>query len=360
MNILHVDHEKSWRGGQNQTFELISHLRNHKSFLATPEGSILSEKLKDFCANFPLTTRNDLDFMAGIKLKKIIAENNIDIVHAHTAKSHAAIIWAKFFGAKFKAVVHRRVLSDSRRKISAYLKYQSSKIDRYICVSNAVAEKLRQMGVNNEKIKTIPSGIDLKKFHSLNKTSSRQKLQIDYKIDSSKKIIVCAAHLSPLKGQKYLIEALRNLPRNFVCFFVGDGEDRKMLENMSENFQLRNRVFFTGFENSTISYLSAADICVLPTLWEGLGTILLEGALAGCALIASDVGGVPEIITHQVTGLLVPPQNSLALHNALADLLNSPEKTKTLADSAKSFVSQHFNFEEVALQTELLYNELFI
>ena len=357
-NILHIDHEKIWRGGQNQTFELITQLKNYQSFLASPADSVLAKKLQNICLNAPMDIRNDLDFLAGIKLKKIIEHNQIAIAHAHTSKAHAALLWACMLGARVKTVVHRRVLPDTKKKISTTLKYQSSKIDCYICVSHAVGRGLEIIGVPQHKIHVIPSGVNGQNYLPLDKIHAREILQTQYGFDRSKKILICAAHLSHLKGQKYLIESLKNLPKNFVCFFIGEGEDRKVLETMTANFQLKSEVFFTGFQGDIRPYLAAADISVLPTLWEGLGSILLESALSGCCLIASDVGGIPEIITQNVTGVLVPPQNSLALQDAIQDLFSQPDKMRKLATAAKNFVAEKFNFEEVALKTELLYNGL--
>ena len=192
-----------------------------------------------------------------------------------------------------------------------------------IAASGAVKEYFQSMGV--ESIAVIPNGIDIKRFEKLNRQEARNKLGLNGEF-----AIMTVARFEKRKGLEFLIRALPELNFPFVCFLVGDGEERGNLENLSKNLGVSDKVKFLGqIENKKIpEYLSAADCFILPSLEEGFGIVVLEAQAAGLPVIGTNVGGIKDIIEDGRTGLLVEPADPKALAEAIAKVYSGQEFIK--------------------------------
>lgn len=174
------------------------------------------------------------------------------------------------------------------------------------------------------------------------------------------KVIICVAELHERKGQKYLIDAFKRIADelpNAKLVFVGDGLRKKYYEKLSRPL-LENRILFLGRKRDVAKCMAAADLFVLPSIREAFGLVLLEAAIAGVPIIATRVGGIPEIIENGVSGLLVPSENPDELAKNMARVLNDDMLGFALKKAAKDRVETCFGVQEMANKTAEIYDML--
>lgn len=178
-----------------------------------------------------------------------------------------------------------------------------------------------------ERMRIIPNGIAVDQFLPVFRKTSSQPGSI------RKQVITCVGHISELKGQQYLLESLALLKQrqtNWVCWLVGDGPQKAEFEGLRDRLGLTDQVLFLGIRDDIASILSRTDVFVLPSLTENCPYAVLEAQVAGVPVIASNIGGVPEIIEHGVTGFLTPAGDPITLYQTLAQVLEN--------DSLQNFV----------------------
>ena len=203
----------------------------------------------------------------------------------------------------------------------------------------------------NKKIEVVPNGIDTERFN-LNKRESCEKLGLDHE----QKIIIFIGRLEPVKGLKYLIEAISILKTDLNLVVVGDGSEKHSLKLLVNDLKLEDKVIFTGkISNEKIpEYLTASDVFVLPSLSEGFPVVLLEAMAAGLPIVTTRKGGLPEIIEDKVNGFLVNPGSP----EELADKINLVLKDEKLAEKISRVnkeKSKTYNLKNIVLRLGSLY-----
>ena len=166
--------------------------------------------------------------------------------------------------------------------------------------------------------------------------------------------------LTEQKGQRVLLQALARLASehtNAVLFLAGTGPLRKSLEAEADRLGIADRVRFLGMRRDREHLYAAMDIFVLPSQWEGLSLALVEAMGAGRAVVATSVGGNPEVVTSGQTGLLVPPADPAALADALAGLAAQPDRRAALGEAAAADARSRFSIEEHVAQLAALYRQ---
>jgi len=167
-----------------------------------------------------------------------------------------------------------------------------------------------------------------------------------------------AARLEPQKGHRFLIEALPAVLQEFpraqvVC--LGAGSLRQELEALLAQKGLAANIRFAGYQTDVWNWFSAADLSVLPSLFEGLPMTALESLAAGCPIVATAVDGTPEVVFHEKTGLLLPPSNPEALAAAIRRMLRDPLKAREMANAGRDFVLDNFSVEKLVQRTQQFY-----
>ena len=203
-----------------------------------------------------------------------------------------------------------------------------------IAVSHHTAEHLIDVeGAPAAKIHTIHNGIDFERVR-LSAPDAPQRLRAEFAPDGAALLLV-VARLHPEKGHEFLFRALAALrkcvPRPVRLLVAGTGTFETAYRQMSRDLGCEDAIRFLGFRKDACDLMAAADVLVLPSLTEAFGLVLTEALYLGTPVIASNVGGIPEIIADGVDGILVPPGDSAALADALAGLLNDPERRRRLA-----------------------------
>jgi glycosyltransferase involved in cell wall biosynthesis len=229
-----------------------------------------------------------------------------------------------------------------------------SGVDRFLAVSDSVARGLSRLSSSvSPKIRVVRNGIVIAKYQSHIEGTLRASL-----LKGSQQVLVLTvARLQEQKGHRYLLEAARAVP-NATFVFAGDGPLREALETQARALQLGNRAVFLGHRDDIPELLSACDLFVLPSLFEGYPLSVMEAAAAGKPIIATDVGGTDEVIRSGQNGLLVPPANPDALARAIRDMLGDPMRAQRLANAAALRAQTEFSAETMCRRTVSIYDEV--
>jgi glycosyltransferase involved in cell wall biosynthesis len=216
-----------------------------------------------------------------------------------------------------------------------------------------------RLGADKAKTSVMYNGVDTNCFHPVKKGESRKKLGLPKK----RKIIFSARRLVYKNGIDTLIESAHLVARNNpdILFVVaGKGPSRKLIEDRTKELGIEDNIKLTGFVPDDLLpvYYDAADYFVLPSAsGEGLPLVLFEAMACGLPVIATTVGGTPEIINHMKNGVLVPPRNPEAIAEALSKLLAEEKLGQTIGEEAKKNVEDRFTWEENLRQLKETYNE---
>ena len=212
-----------------------------------------------------------------------------------------------------------------------------------------VAMKIEK--VSQRKVDVIRNGIDLAKFPLARRP--RRELQ--------RRAVHVARISYSSKDQRTLLRAVRIVADqhpDFVVDIVGDGPDRSDLEALCDELRLRSHVNFIGFRDDVQSFLSHAEFFVLSSVTEGVSITLLEAAASGLPIVATNVGGNPEVTVHGETGFLVPPRSPEALAAAMLDMLKDTNRARRMGISGRRRVEEHFDLRRSVAKYEDLYFSL--
>jgi glycosyltransferase involved in cell wall biosynthesis len=206
-----------------------------------------------------------------------------------------------------------------------------------------------QAGVPSPRLSVIPNAARIGAFAGADPESRRQLES--FCDEGAEYVVVGAGRLSPEKGVPVLVtaaaEVLRELPGSrFIVF--GEGTQRPAIERMIATNGLRGRFVLPGFRTDLDCLLPSADLFVLPSLTEGMPNVVLEASAAGVPVVATAVGGTPEVIAHGRTGYLVPKGDADRLAQAIIELLKDEPRRLQLAQAGREFVRTHFTFEAQA------------
>jgi glycosyltransferase involved in cell wall biosynthesis len=237
-------------------------------------------------------------------------------------------------------------------------------VDCIIAVSHEVKDSLiRRRHLPAEKIKVIHYGVDLTKFRPNGRDVSLAKRQ-EIGVQPEQFLIGVVARLEPWKGHRYFIEAFAEIAPQFpkaLVALIGDGSLRSELEAMVNEKKLRERVLFLGVRKDVAQLVNGFDLFVLPSLpGEGLPNVLLEAMACRIPVIATRVGGVPELVQDNQNGYLAPSGDMKALAEALRQALSNREKLNTLARAGQETVERNFSLAQQIVSFENTFDELYL
>lgn len=239
-------------------------------------------------------------------------------------------------------------------------RHELEQADAVTTVCGAIADSLaRDYGVGRARLRVLPNGADLPDLDA--ERPEARRLRDRFGAALLKPLWVCAARLEEQKGHAVLLDALAELRRrghDFVCALAGDGALRVTLERRASHLGLEDRVHFLGRLGDVGPLLLAADAVVLPSLWEGLPLILLEALARARPVVASAVGGVPDVIEDGATGRLVPPADAGALADALEGFHGRPDAALKLGRGGEQRVHERYTWERVVEGFELVYDDV--
>lgn len=362
LSVFHIDGEKPFRGGERQLLDLAKGLRRlgHRNTIVCRRGSALDSEARR--CGFPvlyLPFLGEWDLYSALLLAKEArrSASGLPILHSHTGHSTGVARLAGLFCSCIH-VAHRSVDFPIASKPSLWWKYLPA--DRIIAISRATKEVLLQDGVPEEKIKVVHAGVDVEEMSSLvreERDGVRRVLSRESGVEADADWIVNLAALAEHKDQSTLLKAMalvvRRRPQSRL-FIIGEGELEEKLKRQCAELSLQEKVRFLGFRKNPLALLKAMDLFVLSSCGEGLGIVLLEAMFCGLPVVATRVGGIPEIVEEGSTGFLVPARDPEALSGEILRVLKDKELARSLAENGRKRVAQ-FSFETMSKRVEEVY-----
>jgi glycosyltransferase involved in cell wall biosynthesis len=350
-------------GAQEHLFSLMSRLdatHYDASVVSLSAGSAV-RKLERH--GFPVTIIDDPDDDAAVRaLGAHLALVRPDVIHTHMYRADVvgtrAAIALEANGQRRPYVVSTvhssRVRSKEDRELIRRLTPQ---IDQLIAVSQSIARKIADEHRTGAPVRLIYNGVDLDRFDHIEPCCT---LRDEFGMEAGSQIVGVVARLEPEKGHQTLIEAwphvLRVVPDAYLLI-VGEGSRRDFLEQWAAAHKVAHRVIFTGRRDDVPAVTAALDVAVLPSWREAQGLSVLEAMALSRPVVASDVGGIPEMIEDGVTGLLVPHDNPVALAAAIVRLLTDHGFADTLARAGHDLVHDRFCVELMVKAIEEIYDQ---
>jgi glycosyltransferase involved in cell wall biosynthesis len=357
---LHIDSARSWRGGQQQTLLTVLGLRErgHRAVLvAHPQGE-LQARAAEGVDLVGLAPRNEVDLAAAWKLSRVLREFGPDLVHAHDPHAVAMASTALSFGALSRQpplVASRRV--DFHLGRNSFSRWKYRQVTRFIAASGAIRDILVHDGIPASRITVVHDGIDVGRVQRL----PALDLHVEYWLPRGVPVIVNVGALVGHKGQKYLLDAMplvmRELPDAHLVI-LGEGELRAPLEKQLRELHLEKAVRLPGFREDVLSLMKSADLFVMSSVTEGLGSAVLDAMAMGLAVVGTRAGGIPEAVVDGETGLLVPPGEPVPLAQALVRLLKDPDLRARYGRAGQARVAKQFSVDHLVEGTMAVYREV--
>jgi len=302
------------------------------------------------------------------KVANIAKEENYDIVHIHDwLVAPAGIAMKHFLRKPMIATIHSTehgrsgLHSPDSFMIDSWEWWTTYEASKVIVTSNSMKHEVcGHFHLPWEKVELIPNGIDIEKF---NIPVDRISVKGRYGIGPNEKLILYVGRLVPQKGVEYLIQAVPMIAGkypNTKFIIVGEGWLRDYLESLASSTGQKWRIIFTGFvpDHEIVALMKSADVLVVPSVYEPFGIVALEGMAAEVPIVASQVGGLAEIIEHDKTGVFIYPRNPESLAWGVDHVLSNPGHAEWLVKNAKERVKEMFSWEAIAKRTVEIYKSV--
>lgn len=358
-----------------ETF-LLNHLRyldltNYEPIVCQMrEGGELLRSFEEIGVEvISLGERRRPDFRALSRLLEILRQRQVDILQTHIL--YAGItgrILGRIAGVPVIVSTEQdvRLGAQAAHPIKRWLNDLTMPLaNANVYITQAVANSFKKSVARSifEKglvERLIPNGTNLG-TNGFTSTDKRLKARIKLQLEEEYFVIGAVGRLETQKGHQYLIRAFAEISPllpNARLVIIGSGTLQHQLEIMAEQLGIRERLLTLGQRTDVLKLLPGFDVFVFPSIFEGQGVAILEAMSVGVPVIASQVGGIPEMVLHEKTGLLVEPKNVAALRDAILRIRSEPELAERLSGSARRHVADEYSIEDSVKQYDLLYRQL--
>lgn len=340
--ITHINLAKGFRGGERQTLLLVEELS--KSDLTQKLFVRKNSELGKRCINIKNLQIVEISKPYMFHLSKL---KDSSLIHAHEAKA-AQIAFATYLLYKIPYIITRRVDIGIKNNFLNRAIYE--KASRVVSLSNAIKNRVLKL---SQKAKTIVIPDAITTFFPDNKNIAKLRERFDGKF-----IITNVAALEEAKGQHYIIEVAKKLlqiDKNIHFLLLGSGKDEAKFKELAYNLP---NITFVGFVNNVGDYLSISDMFLFPTLSEGFGSSILDAMSFKIPVIASNIGGICDIIQNNTNGILVNPRDVDGFFTAITTLYNDKNLRESLSTNAYKML-KNYTPEIVCMEYKNLYEELF-
>lgn len=358
--VVHIVHSLEAGGLENGLVNLINRTpqgRYRHAIVCLARSGAFAERIRvPGVKIFELDKREGKDLAVYWRLWKLLRKQRPNVVHTRNLAALDSLIVARLIpGIKTVHGEHGRDIYDlegRNRKYVLLRKLMRRFVNRYITVSRDLYQWLvSEIGVQSSRVDQIYNGVDLLKF-------SPDRPPVDGKFvglipPSPDRIVLgTVGRLAAVKNQELLVRAFDTLnrrgiqPHREICLLiVGDGPQAEYLSAVINDLSLQDLVYLTGDRDDIPELLRIMDVFVLPSLAEGISNTLLEAMATGLPLIATDVGGNPEVVRNGVNGFLVPSADVEAMADAMESLINDCEMRLRMGKAGREIVSESFSWE---------------
>lgn len=358
MRVLHVSSPSGWRGGEQQVAYLALALQEMgvEQVILCPEGAPLASYMTEAGLTVATFETNRFRKIKMVqKIKSLCGQMNFSVVHAHDSHAHTAVVLAeKFYTQLPPVIVSRRVDFPVSGHVFSKWKYNHPIVHRIVCVSEAIRQITAPSILDPSRLSVVYSGIDLSRY---GQPADRQLLRTELGLPPDTPLV---GNLSALADHKDYPTFLRTAAavvayRPDVHFIIaGEGPEEKNIRQMISDVQLLDHVHLLGFRKDVVQVMQSLDVFLITSVTEGLGTIVLEAFAAGVPVVATNAGGIPEMVTDQVTGLLSPIGDADALATSVLRLLTDTSLSHSLSQNAMQRVEQ-FSYKITGAKTLTIY-----
>jgi glycosyltransferase involved in cell wall biosynthesis len=338
MTILHVSSAKSWRGGEQQIAYLLEELA--KRGISQEVFCPANTPLADFCKkhNIMHTTyrkRFSVNPLVARQLAKLSSQQNCDLVHLHDSHAHTfGCMAAALFGMKTPLVLHRRVDYPAGNNVFSRWKYNHPQIKAIICVSAFVKAVLENTVREVSKMQVVYSGVDLNRFTQ----KKGDILRREFQVPKGHYIVANVAAITEQKDYHTFVRTAAHLVRYGLpirFFIIGEGKQRADIERYVAEQGLSKHIVFTGFRKDIAAIFPEIDLLLFTSRKEGLGTTLLDAQGYGVPIVATNVGGIPEIVEAGKTALLAESGDDTSLAEQVRFLLENKDFREGMVEQAR-------------------------
>jgi L-malate glycosyltransferase len=366
IKIAHVSTPFTWRGGEQQVaylYQGIEELNALGAFgsaeqvIFCPKGS----EMENYCKQNELQyktfhKRSGTDPFSASELKKLCMDQNIDLIHAHDSHAHTmAVLSASLFRNKTQFVLSRRVDFPLKKKGKTRFKYNHKNLRTILCVSDFIRELLIP-NIHNEDIKvaTVHSGVDL----GIN-PAKKGSLRKEFNIEPNKIIVANTSAIADHKDYFTFVQVAEKMnakhPGKYIFFAFGSGPMLNEIKTYCSELGLSDdTIVFTGFRNDLKKLWPDIDMFLFTSKTEGLGTSILDAFQHNVPVVATNTGGIPEVVIHEKTGLLCPVKDVPCLVKSLETLSENANLKEELIEGASKHLA-HFDRKIMAQHTLLHY-----
>lgn len=363
INILHLIETSVPGGAEKMLLSLVENLDMHRyksSILLLQDGWLNVQLQKRGFKTILIPQNRSYDFSWLFQMMRVLRDSSVDVMHAHefamnTYGSFASVLT----GIPIITTVHgKNYYWEKWRRRSAYR--LAAKHSKMVAVSEDLKQFLvREVSIKPETIRVLYNGID-SHLYDLNGTGTDIRKQLG--INEKQCLIGTVGSLDTVKGHSYFLKAAAKIVETSMdtMFIVaGSGNLLKSLKKETSLLGIEKNVIFLGFREDIPSVLQCMDIFVFPSLSEGLPLAVLEAMAAGKPVVATDVGGIPEVIGDGQTGFLVPPKNPDLLAEKITFLIRDRALRSRFGHSGRARVQKEFSLQNMVEEYQLLYDHFF-
>ena len=369
IKILYIITKSNWGGAQRYVFDLATHLpqETFDTMVAAGGSGNLFSRLGEQnirtmrIPHLEKRVRIADELRAFRELVRMLWRERPHVIHLNSSKIGllgaiagriARVPTIIFTAHGWPFYEERGSIANSLIWLASWI---TSLLSHYTIILSKFDFKASQIFplISKRKFIFIPNGIDEESVVFAARAEARRELGLE--VPENSFVVGCITEFTKNKGTQYAVEALARLPQNVKLVLLGDGEEKHEAETTAVKFGVRDRVYFTGFKENAGSLLKAFDLFMFPSIKEGLPYALLEAGLAELPIIASHVGGIPDIIENGKDGILVEPKNAKGLSKAVNQLMEDPAKGAELGTHAREKIRESFSFSTMLDRTRALY-----
>ncbi len=362
LNILFVHGITEIGGAERELLRMLvplSHLGYYPIIACPAQGPLVEELVRRNIEHHTVVLPAWHKFRGYMQRASSASHLQKIIRNAHPVAVHVNDIWwvpqtlRAAANLKIPIVAHVRQEIEPRKARH----YALADADLLLAVSSHIRDALINGGIPAARVMTVHSGLDLS---DITVEASPVQIRSQFGIPNGAPLLGTLASIFTRKGHEVMLRALPNILRSFpdAHYFIigtGDADCEAVLRSQVKDLGLEGRVHFAGFQESVFGFLAAFTIYVHPVLMEGFGLAVLEAMAMGRPVVATATGGLPEIVRHGETGLLVPPGDEIALAEAIVALLRDPERADSMGQAGRVRVGALFSEEAMMQQLRAAY-----
>ena len=353
---------RGWRGGEQQSFHLMQGLlkRGHVAEAVCQPGEEFAKRAKE--AGIPtleIRMRGEWDLWAARRVGRAMVRGAYDVCHAHTAHAHMIAVAARWFASAKPALIVSRRVDFSLHKAPfglSKLKYMLG-VDRFVSVSDYIRRVMVSDGLDGSRIEVVRSCQDSARFENVEAGALKEELGIAPDAPVLGNVSALVGH----KGQRYLLDAMPKILEeapNLALVIVGDGKLRGALTAQARRLGIEDRVVFAGHRDDVLRFYRIFDVFAMSSEMEGMGGAILEAMGMGCPVVATNAGGIPEVVQDERNGLLVQRCDPDALAKGVLRMLQDADLRRRCVEGGQRTLREEFSVDTLVENTLAVYRDV--